>query len=166
MSRRLPLRDPIGYELRRSRAQRRVGFGAVCSWCGEDRPEALIPGSKPLICAECKREIEGKPIIDLHHVSGQANDSLSTPVPVNDHRAELSTAMMDWPKETRENPEGSPLLAIAGRIRGFCDMHIYLIESLLLPSAELLEHLHSLFSKVFGEKYWIMPGRRRNRPRN
>lgn len=165
MSRRLPLRDPIGYELRRSRAQRRVGFGAVCSWCGEDRPEALIPGSKPLICAECQREAQGQATMDLHHVSGRANDSLTIPVPANDHRAELSTAMMDWPKETRENPDASPLLATAGRIRGHCDLHVYLLESLLLPSAELLEHLHSYLSTTFGDEYWTTPNSRLNRSR-
>lgn len=163
MTRRLPLRDPIGYELRRSRAQRRVGFGAVCSWCGEDRPEALIPGSEPMVCAECKREALGQPTMDLHHVSGQANDSLTIPVPVNDHRAELSTAMMDWQKGTRENRDGSPFLAIAARIRGFCDMLLYLMETLLLPSADHLEHLHKLFTEVFGKKYWSEPGSRRNR---
>jgi len=166
MSRRLSLRDPIGYELRRSRAQRRVGFGAECSWCGEDRPEALIAGSSPLICAECRREADEQPVMDLHHVSGRANDSLTIPVPVNDHRAELSTAMMDWPKETRENPDGSHLLAIAGRIRGFCDIHIYLIESLLLPSAELLEHLHALFAKRLGRKYWTKPVSQRYRAKD
>lgn len=165
MSRRLPLRDPIGYELRRSRAQRRVGFGAVCSWCGEDRPEALIPGSKPMICAECRREADGQAIMDLHHVSGRANDSLTIPVPANDHRAELSTAMMDWPEETRENQDGAPLLAIAARIRGSCDMHIYQMESLLLPSAELLEHLHGLFANRLGRKYWTKPGTQRDRPK-
>lgn len=165
MPRRLPLRDPIGYELRRSRAQRRVGFGAVCSWCGEDRPEALIPSSKPLICAECQREARGQATMDLHHVSGRANDSLTIPVPVNDHRAELSTAMMDWPKETRENPHGSPLLATAGRIRGFCDLLFYLMEGLLLPSAEYLEHLDSSFSTDFGKIYWTNCGSRRNQSR-
>lgn len=160
MSRRLPLRDPIGYEMRRSRAQRRVGFGAVCSWCGEDRPEALIAGSKPMVCAECRREADGQAIMDLHHVSGRANDSLTIPVPANDHRAELTAAMMDWPKETRENQDGAPLLAIAARIRGSCDMNIYQMESLLLPSAEFLEQLHALLTKTFGEKYWIEPGSR------
>jgi hypothetical protein len=73
--------------------------------------------------------------------------------------------MMDWPKETRENPDGSPLLAAAGRIRGFCDLHVYLLESLILPTAELLEHLHSFLYKTFGSKYWIKPGSRQNRAR-
>jgi hypothetical protein len=104
--------------------------------------------------------------MDLHHVSGRANDSLTIPVPVNDHRAELTTAMMDWPKETRDNLEGAPLLAVAARIRGSCDMNAYQMESLLLPGAEFLEHLHALFTEKFGEKYWTMPSSPRNTPRN
>jgi hypothetical protein len=161
--RRLPLRDPVGAEVRRTRAQRRVGFEAKCSVCGETRPEALIEGSKPMICAECSRKANGQSITDLHHVAGRRNHSLTVPVPVNDHRAELTPAMYDWPRETRENPDEAPLLAFAAHIRGFCDMHSYSMEELLLPGAELLEDLHSLLARDLGQKYWVKLGMRTQR---
>lgn len=60
--------------------------------------------------------------MDDHHVFGKANDPTTiVTVPANDHRAELSVAQQDWPKKTPENPDGSPLLAAAARIRGFVD---------------------------------------------
>ena len=149
----IPSRDPIGKELRRSRAQRRVGPDAKCA-CGESRPEALIAGSTPMICAECKRKQKGQSVMDHHHVAGRRNHDLTVPVPVNDHRAILTPAMYDWPKETRENPTGSPLLAGAARIRGFCDFVIYLMDEVLLLVAEVFEALHKELVHRFGEHYW------------
>jgi hypothetical protein len=75
-------------------------------------------------------------------------------VPVNDHRAELSPAQYDWPKATLETPEGSPLLAGAGGIRGFVDTVIYLIKTLLLPKAEMLEVLDEYLRNKLGPKWW------------
>jgi hypothetical protein len=155
MPRKLPSRDPIGNEIRRSRAERRVGFDSRCELCGESRPEALIEGSDPMICAECSRKQRGHSVLDGHHPAAKSNHELEIPVPVNDHRAILTPAMYDWPKETRENPHGSPLLAAAGCIRGFCDTVIYLIEELLFWIADLLEYLHAWLTEKFGERYWI-----------
>jgi hypothetical protein len=39
----LPLRDPGAAHQRRTISVRRVGVGARCSECGEDRPMALTP---------------------------------------------------------------------------------------------------------------------------
>jgi len=65
-----------------------------------------------MICAECQRKKKGQNIVDNHHPFMKANDPSTTiPVPVNDHRADLNEAQNDWPKKTRENPDGSPLLA-------------------------------------------------------
>lgn len=173
MPRKLPLRDPIGYELRHTRAQERVGLGAKCAGCAEERAEALIPGSNPMICAQCWRKANGQSVMDLHHIPGRANDDLTASVPVNDHRAELTPAMYDWPKNTSENPDGAPLLADAARIRGFCDFVVYLMEKILLPSAENLEGLHVTLERSPGKKDSIKAssprnsrrGSRRNRPR-
>src|ERR1700687_5110889 len=44
-------RDPIGAYARKATAARRVGEDTKCA-CGEARPEALIPNSKPTVCAE------------------------------------------------------------------------------------------------------------------
>jgi hypothetical protein len=129
-------------------------MGNKCASCGESRPEALIAGSKPMVCAECKRRQKGQSVMDYHHVAGKRNHDLKIPVLANDHRAVLTPAMYEWPKETRENPDGSPLLAATACIRGFCDFVIYLTKNLLLWAAELLEALHEALEKRYGKQYW------------
>jgi hypothetical protein len=62
---------------------------------------------------------------------------------------------MDWPKETRENPDGSPLLAAAASIRGFVDTIVYLLENLLLRHAEILEKIDAYFVGHSGRKWWL-----------
>lgn len=156
MPNRLPTRDPIGKELRRSNAERRVGPGSKCAYCGEPRPEALIARSHPMICAECRRKQRGHSTLDGHHPAGEANHKLTIPVPVKDHRAILTPAMYDWPKQTRENPNGAPLLAAAACIRGFCDTVIYLINKLIYWIAEFLEALHEKLVCEYGEHYWLV----------
>jgi len=154
MSRKLPKRDPIGAYQRRTTAQRWVGQ-KQCA-CGEARPEALVrvPNSNSAICAACKRKREGQCIEDNHHPAGKANDPTTIPIPINDHRADLSVAQYDWPRQTLENPEGSPLLACAARIRGYVDTNVYLMEKLLLPNADCYEFLDVLLTEKFGPKYW------------
>jgi hypothetical protein len=73
---------------------------------------------------------------------------------VNDHRAELSAAQDDWPVETRNNPEGSPILAGAASIRGFVDMVIHLIRTGVLWVADLLEMLDTFLVEHLGPKWW------------
>ena len=154
MPRRLPLRDPSGAYKRKAAAARRVGAGSQCK-CGEQRPEALIAGSKPITCAACQRRKKGQATVDDHHFAGKANNSTVIPVPVNDHCAELSVAQYDWPKETRENPDGSPLLAGAACVRGFVDTIVYLIQRGLLWVAEMLEKVNTLMVEQLGPKWWV-----------
>ncbi len=92
--------------------------------------------------------------MDNHHPFGKANSPFTIPVPVNDHRAELNVAQQDWSKETLENPDGSPLLAGAARIRGFVDTVIHLIEKGLLWVAEILEALDGFLVEKLGPKWW------------
>jgi hypothetical protein len=154
MKSKIPLRDPEAAYVRQVIAKRRIGRKR-CASCGEDRPEALIAKSRPMICAACQRQQRGKPAEDQHHPAGAANDPATTiPVPVNDHRAELSTAQQDWPKETRENPRGSPLLKGAGCVRGFIDTLYNLIRRLLGWIPEMLEQLDALLTKLFGARWW------------
>lgn len=80
---------------------------------------------------------------------------LKIPVPVNDHRETLTPAMYEWSRKIRENPDGSPVLAAAGCILGFCDHVIYLMEELLYWIAEMLECLDAVLIEKFGNKYWI-----------
>jgi hypothetical protein len=152
MSRKLSKRDPIGMYQRSATAARSVGQ-KQCA-CGEARPEALIPGSNPTICADCKRKQKGHSTKDNHHPAAEANDPTTIPVPVNDHRAELSVAQYDWPAATLGNPDRSPLLARAACIRGYADTNVYLIEKLLLPGADCYELLNALLTEKFGPKWW------------
>jgi hypothetical protein len=93
--------------------------------------------------------------MDNHHFAGEANNPLTVPTPVNDHRAELNVAQYDWPKETRENPDGCPLLAAAGCIRGFVDWVVYIIDKGLLWIAEMAEALSKFLTDKLGPKWWV-----------
>lgn len=154
MRHKIPPRDPIGNYRRKVVAARRVGLDAVCS-CGEKRPEALIPGTQPTICAACQRTANGRRTVDDHHFAGEANNPTTIPLPVNDHRAVLGAAQADWPKSTLRNPENSPLLAAAGCVRGFVDTVLYLIERGLLWIAEMLESLDDFQAQKLGPKWWV-----------
>ena len=152
-----PTRDSSGTYRRKLVAARRMGVGTRCS-CGEGRPEALIPGSKPTVCAACKRATNGCTTIDQHHFAGKANNPATVSVPVNDHRATLSVAQAEWPRPTLANPEGSPLLAAAACIRGFIDTVLYLIERGLRWIADMLENLDEFQVKKLGPQWWVNTG--------
>ena len=152
MGRKPPALDPRAAHRRKVIAARRTG-GRACK-CGEDRPEALITGSDPIVCARCDRKLKRKKTSDGHHLAGQANDPTTISIPVNDHRAELSVAQQDWPSKTLQNPDGSPLLAEAARIRGFMDTSVYLMSRFLRPAAALLEHLDTYSERKLGKKWW------------
>jgi hypothetical protein len=157
-----PGRDPIAAFERENRAARRVGQGSRCK-CGEQRPLALIPGSQPTICADCQREKLGHSLLDNHHPAGKANDPTTIPIPVNDHRAVLSPEQYEWPQETWDNPSGSPILAGAACRRGYCETACYLVSSLLIPQAEMLEALDPFLTKrLRTEMERFAPKRKRN----
>ena len=154
MPRKFPRTDPSGAYRRKALAARRIGEAARCS-CGEDRPEALIAGSNPIICAECERVAKGQTTIDRHHYAGRANNPATIPARVNDHRAMLSVAQADWPKSTLRNPDSSPLLAGAACVRGFIDMVRYLVETGLLSLPDMLEKLDAFLRQKLGPKWWV-----------
>jgi hypothetical protein len=147
-----PQGDPISRAKRRDIAARRIGIGNACE-CGENRPFALIAQSNPMICKECMQRKKGHRTIDLHHPPGRANDSTTLPIGANDHAA-LSEAQRAWPEQTLENPDGSPLLAIASRIRSHSDLVEYLTQNPLLRSAPFVEDLDAILTAQFGRKWW------------
>lgn len=153
MTIKIPPQDPRAAHRREVIATRRVGEGNRCA-CGEDRPEALIPGSDPLTCRACDRQARSSSGRDDHHIAGEANNPMTINVPVNDHEAELSTPQRDWPRKTLENPDRSPLLSAAAHIRGFIDTVVYLITKFLLWIAGMLELLDTTLEKKLGEKWW------------
>lgn len=154
MPRKFPRRDPTGAHRRKVIAARRVGVGARCA-CGEDRPEALIAGSNPTVCAECERVAKGQTTMDQHHYAGKANNPATIPARINDHRADLSAAQADWPKSTLRNPDRSPLLAGAACVRGFIDVVRYLVETGLLSLLDMMEKLDEFLRKKLGPKWWV-----------
>jgi len=138
---------------RQSSAARRIGQDKKCK-CGEDRPLALVAGSNPTTCASCSREKRGQSPFDEHHPAGRANHPATVPVWVNDHRARLTEAQYDWPEETWENPAGSPTLAGAACIRGYCETSDYFAGQLLLRNAAMLERLDRFLTKKLGPNWW------------
>jgi len=151
----VPLRDPGAAKVRKTIAERRLGANSRCSKCGETRAMALVAGSRPLICASCKRTAVGKSIVDKHHVAGKNNSSIVIPICVNDHQADLSELQRDWSKKTLENPHRSPFLIAAACIRGFVDTVIHLIKKLLLWIADMLEKADLYMVEKFGDKWWV-----------
>jgi hypothetical protein len=93
--------------------------------------------------------------MDDHHPAGQANHRATTPIPANDHRAVLSPKQYEWPLETWKNSSGSPLLAGAACIRGYCETNDYLVADLLLPKVGMLEALDPFLKKRFGPEWWV-----------
>ena len=93
--------------------------------------------------------------MDHHHFAGRANSPITISVPVNDHRAELSIAQYEWPKETLQNRDGCPLLRGAAFIRGFVDVVLYFMRELLLWIAEMLEYLSALLIEQWGRRWWL-----------
>jgi hypothetical protein len=154
MSGEIPQLDPSGAYRRKAKAVRRTGKNKKCA-CGEARPDALVPRSNPTICYECERKSNGHKTDDNHHFAGKSNHWLTVAVPSNDHHAELSVAQYDWPKQTLENPDGCPLLAAAGCIRGFVDTVVYMIKKGVLWIAQMLECMHDWLVGQFGSKWWI-----------
>jgi hypothetical protein len=150
-----PPSDAIRKFQREAITARRAGENTRCESCGEKRLEALVMGSKPTRCAECKRKMKGQTIMDKHHPAGSANNDATLIVLVNDHRAVLSVAQYDWPKLTLENPEGCPLLAAAACIRGFIDTLYYLIGELLRWISDMLETLSAFLKEKLGPKWWL-----------
>jgi hypothetical protein len=99
--------------------------------------------------------MKGHAATDKHHVAGSANHPVTVKIPVNDHRAILSTAQYDWPKKTLENPTGDPLRAAAACIRGLIDTIRYLCEQLLEWIVKMLECLSDYLMERLGPEWWL-----------
>jgi hypothetical protein len=154
VAKRIPSREnPIEHYVRREQTERRAGVDAQCA-CGESRAEALIVGSSPITCVECRRKRKGHRTVDLHHVAGSANDATTIPVSANDHVADLSERQRDWPRETLENPHGCPLRRAAACIRGFLDTVHYLIDRTVFWTALMLEAVSDLLAARLGPEWF------------
>jgi hypothetical protein len=143
--------DPFAINRRQAIKTRCAGKHTRCA-CGEARIEALIANTG--VCMRCQRRRGGKNTLDEHHVAGKNNSPVTLPTDVNDHR-QLSEAQRAWPRKTVENPEGCPLIAAAGSIRGFADYVLYLIDHVLRWIAEMLEILSEYLKEQHGPRWWI-----------
>jgi hypothetical protein len=151
MNQRQSQADPFATNRRQAIKTRCAGKHTLCA-CGESRIEALIANTG--ICMRCQRRKEGDNTLDNHHVAGKNNSPVTVPIDVNDHR-ELSEAQRAWPRKTVENPEGCPLIAAAGSIRGFADYVLYLIDHVLRWIAEMLELLSEYLEEQHGPQWWV-----------
>jgi hypothetical protein len=93
--------------------------------------------------------------MDNHHVAGRANSPVTVAIPANDHRAILSEAQREWPQITQENPNGDPLLMIAGCIRGFINTLDYITENFVRWIPEMLEALSAVLANRLGPQWWL-----------
>ena len=107
-----------------------------------------------MICVACQRKQRGQTTFDFHHPGGEANRHIKIPIWVSDHVAILNVLQYDWPKTTLENPDASPLLAAAGRNRGYIETNAYLVDEMLRQNSEVLEVLDAYLVKKLGTKWW------------
>jgi len=107
-----------------------------------------------MICVACQRKQRGQTTFDFHHPGAEANSHIKIPIWVSDHVAILNVLQYDWPKTTLENPDASPLLAAAGRNRGYTETNAYLVDKLLRQNSEVLEVLDAYLVKKLGTKWW------------
>lgn len=145
-------------ELRQEQHTRRLGIrNPVCCHCGEKELAALTGSTSSILCYECQLQARNKSTIENHHFAGHHNDSLTVPVPGNDHRI-LSDEQRDWPKDTLRNLNGSPLRKAAASLRGFLDILKLLIERILGWIPPFLEWLDELLLTLLGDGWWIAHG--------
>ena len=141
-------------EIRRETAYRRLGTRTPqCQGCGARDWRALTGRTPDILCYECRRLAQGRASTEEHHVAGRANASLVASIPANDHRA-LSDLQEEWPAETLRNPDGSPLLKIAARIRALIDYLRLLLERGVAWIPEALERLDARLRIAIGPNWW------------
>lgn len=145
-------KDPMKAHARQAKAQRRVGEGSVCADCGGS--EALVARSRPKRCQECYQRKRGMKTTQRHHIAGRANSPVTVEVPANAHCDKLSPAQYEWPPETLQNPDGSPLLRAAGALRGSCDFIAELILQFIESCAVFLEEVNAWLCDEYGERWW------------
>ncbi|MGH7239427.1 MAG: hypothetical protein ACREHG_05085 [Candidatus Saccharimonadales bacterium] len=139
----------------RRREQRTALEGARCA-CGETDRRALMIESEPLTCYQCAAKRDGKSGVERHHVAGRHNSPVTIAIPANDHRI-LSDLQQDWSRRTLQNPEGSPLLAMAAMLRGWLDIIALLIERSLGRIPAALETLDASLVQLHGTDWYTLP---------
>jgi hypothetical protein len=141
--------DPIKSGARKAKASRQVGQGAFCIDCGEQRSNMLVRRSRPRRCLRCYAIKHGRKPTEGHHLGAEANSPLIVELPVKDHRT-VTEAQHEWPPQTLQNPDGSPLLALAGSLRGVADFIGELITAFINRLAEAAEDIDAWLREKYG----------------
>lgn len=141
--------DPIKAGVRHAKRERRVGAGAACADCGDNRAEMLVRSSRPRRCLKCYAIKRGKKPSERHHIAGEANSPIQVEVPIRGHR-KLSDAQYEWPPGTERNPDGSPLIALAASLRGVADFVGELVVAFMHYLAETAEKIDAWLREKHG----------------
>lgn len=141
-------------EIRRETAYRRLGTRSPqCLECGT-RDWRILTGRAPeILCYEHRLVSQGKPPVEEHHLAGRANGELAATIPGNEHRA-LSDMQHEWPERILRNPDGSPLIKIAARIRALIDYLRLLLERGIAWIPDALERLDARLTAWIGPNWW------------
>lgn len=142
---------PLATTLRHRKKALRFGPDAACTVCGSRDPLSL-QATDPVLCAECRLTVAGKPTTERHHPAGRHNDEFKASLPANAH-AVLSDAQVDWPAATLRNPEHDFLRTLAAWLRFFADTFAYLSQQALLW-ATTLEAYAGHLTTVLGARWW------------
>jgi hypothetical protein len=109
----------------------------------------LVKSSRPKRCLKCDAIKKGRKTTESHHIGAKANSPIIVEVPITDHR-KLSDAQNEWPPKTLQNPDGSPLLALAGSLRGIADFISDLITAFITHLAEAAEKIDAWLCQKHG----------------
>lgn len=148
---------PNDPERRREAAYERLGTRTPrCRSCNEADPFVLTGTHPDIVCYQCQAVRDGKKPTEDHHLGGRHNYPFTVPIPANDHRR-LNDMQNDWPAQTLKNPEGSPLVSIAGLLRGWIDFLVLMVRKLTkVPAA--LEDLNIRLTAYIGPAWWLTIG--------
>ena len=141
-------------DVRIEQAYRRLGTrNPKCGRCEETAPLMLTGQDPDILCYTCRKEQQGQPPVEQHHVAGRHNDAFTVPTDPNTHRV-LSDAQRDWPERTLRNPDQSPLLQAAAAIRGFVDWLLVMVERCVKWIPPFLESLDARLTVEWGPHWW------------
>ena len=101
------------------------------------------------MCLRCYALKRGTKETEAHHLGAEANSPVTVEMPITDHRT-LSEAQHEWPPKTMQNLDGSPLLAIAGTLRGIADFISDLIVAFINRLAETAEDIDAWLRDKYG----------------
>lgn len=148
--------DDIQRITRNTRRSQQFPPAGQCYLCGERDHHALVAGSDPVMCYECKARAEGKSGFERHHLFGRANSAFAVNLPANMHRR-LSAMQEEWPEEVLRNPQGDPFMTMDATVFGILDLLKIAIDYARQWMHETFRRLSAWFTAQYGERYRERP---------